>query len=96
MISILCPSCLLCFCFPPTGAVKERVGTGREYVIEGSDGKSQVCESLHIFGAFTRKHPLAAGDRVLTVADKHHIHYLPGWITAAQDGQVDVNLCNGK
>ena len=76
--------------------MKERVGNGREYRVEGSDGKVQLQTSLHVFGAFTKRHPLAPGDRVLTMADRHQLHYLPGWVTESQGGEVTVNLCDGS
>ncbi len=82
------------FMLVTSGAVKERVGTGREYEIEGSDGRRQRQASVHVFGAFTKRHPLAPGDHVLCAADPHHLHYLPGVVTAAARGQVSVSLCD--
>ena len=80
-----------------TGAIRERVGNGRQYVVEGSDGKLAVQNSCHIFGAFTRRHQITLGDRVLAVADPELLLYLPGWVSSVRGAaEMDVNFCDGS
>ncbi len=76
-----------------SGAVKERLA-GQEYIVEGSDARSQRVSGLHVFGAFTRRHPLRSGDHVMAPADQYHLHYLPGVVTSSHDGRITVKLCN--
>ncbi|XP_070554779.1 von Willebrand factor A domain-containing protein 3B-like [Ptychodera flava] len=77
------------------GQVKERVGNGRQYIIEWADGKLQIQNSSCIFGAFTKRHRLALGDRVLAIADNQALVYLPGTITSVNGNRLVVKYCNG-
>ncbi|CAH1267973.1 VWA3A [Branchiostoma lanceolatum] len=77
------------------GTVKERVGNGRQYIVQWADETMQVQSSSCIFGAFTKRHALALGDRVLAVADPMALVYLPGWITGTNGQKLVVKFCNG-
>jgi hypothetical protein len=79
------------------GSITERVGTGRQYHIEWCDGARATQDSIHIFGVFTKQHPLAVGDRVLAVSDPRRLVYLPGWVTGKHDhgDKISVQFCSG-
>lgn len=79
-----------------TGAVRERVGNGRQYSIEWSDGTMGMQSAPYIFGPFTKQHPLAVGDRVLAIVDSAELLYLPGIITNEKDGKLSVKFCDGS
>lgn len=76
--------------------MRERVGNGRQYVIEWSDGKLNVQSADRIFGVFTKRHPLGIGDRVLALAQPKYFIYLPGWVHAVTDGMLDIKFCDGN
>ena len=78
------------------GAVRERIGNGRQYVIEWSDGQLSIQTSTHIFGPFTRRHPVSAGDYVLAIAHLEALEYLPGRVADNTDGRLTVEFCDGS
>ncbi|KAK3738170.1 hypothetical protein QZH41_019678, partial [Actinostola sp. cb2023] len=78
------------------GTVRERVGNGRQYIIEWADQSVQLQSTGYIFGAHTKRHPLSIGDRVLALADPATYVYVPGWITGSNGRRLVVKFCNGK
>ncbi|XP_064636642.1 von Willebrand factor A domain-containing protein 3B-like isoform X2 [Lineus longissimus] len=77
-------------------SVTERVGNGRQYVISWADGNLSVQTSAAIFGAFTKRRPLAIGDHVLAIADPVRLAYLPGTIRDISNKQLIVKFCDGS
>lgn len=77
--------------------VKEQLDTGKEYRIEWANGKTATQMSCFMFGAFTKKHPLAIGDHVLAVANQKSLTYLPGRIIKSTNKRttLQVDFCNG-
>lgn len=76
-------------------SVKERVGNGREYMLEWCDGSLSRQKSINIFGTFTKHHPLAIGDHVLAMVDTHQHVYLPGWVAGIVGNKINIKFCNG-
>ncbi|CAH1777455.1 unnamed protein product [Owenia fusiformis] len=76
------------------GSIREKIGNNRQYVIEWSDGSLSVQSATFIFGAITKRHPLAIGDRVLAIADESQLLYLPGWITDSDGEKLTVKFAN--
>ncbi|XP_021341552.1 uncharacterized protein LOC110442323 isoform X2 [Mizuhopecten yessoensis] len=76
-------------------SVKERVGNGREYMLEWCDGSVTRQKSINIFGTFTKHHPLAIGDHVLAMVDEHQHVYLPGWVAGIIGDKINIKFCNG-
>ena len=81
-----------------TALVREQLDTHKEYRIEWADGALSTQRSCFIFGAFTKKHPLAVGDHVLAVANERSLTYLPGRIIKPTNSRttLQVDFCNGK
>lgn len=78
-----------------SASVKERVGNGREYVLEWCDGEKSTQTSHHIFGVFTKHHPLSVGDHVLAMWDSHQHVYLPGWVAGIVGEKINIKFCDG-
>nr|XP_006818317.1 PREDICTED: von Willebrand factor A domain-containing protein 3B-like [Saccoglossus kowalevskii] len=78
------------------GQVKERVGNGRQYIVEWADGSLQIQNSSCIFGAFTKRHRLALGDKVLAIINSQSLVYLPGVITSVNGNELVVKFCDGR
>jgi len=78
------------------GTVRERVGNGRQYIIEWADQTVQLQSSGYIFGAHTKRRPLTIGDRVLALSDPALYLYLPGWVAGANGRRLVIKFCNGK
>lgn len=78
------------------GAIRARVGNGRQYSVEWSDGTMGIQSAPYIFGPFTKQHPFSVGDRVLAIMDRHNLLYLPGIVMNAEDGRLTVKFCNGS
>lgn len=78
------------------GTVRERVGNGRQYIIEWADQTVQLQSSGYIFGAHTKRRPLNVGDRVLALSDPALFVYLPGWIAGTNGRRLVIKFCNGK
>ena len=87
-------TCTLC----AAALVKDQLDTHKEYDLEWADGRRSRQRSCFIFGAFTKKHPLAIGDHVLAVANEKSLTYLPGRIVRATNSRttLQVDFCNGK
>ena len=83
-------------CAVVSGTVRERMGNGRQYIIESCDGPLHVQSHTCIFGAFTKRHPLAIGDRILAIVDPVQLMYLPGWIIGTNQGNIVVKFCDGQ
>lgn len=78
------------------GTVRERVGNGRQYIIEWADQSVQLQSSGYMFGAHTKRRPLTIGDRVLALCDPALYVYLPGWIAGSNGRRLVIKFCNGK
>ncbi|CAB4013416.1 Hypothetical predicted protein, partial [Paramuricea clavata] len=78
------------------GNVHDRVGNGRQYVVQWPEGPCQVQSSSLIFGAHTKRHQLAIGDRVLALSDKAQGMYEPGLITGVKGKKLDVKFSSRK
>lgn len=76
-------------------SVKDRVGSGREYVVEWCDGEVAVQQSINIFGTFTKHHRLAVGDHVLAMSDEQQHIYLPGWVAGIVGNKINIRFCDG-
>eukprot|EP00105_Crassostrea_gigas_P022697 XP_011442307.1 PREDICTED: uncharacterized protein LOC105338748 isoform X2 [Crassostrea gigas] len=76
-------------------SVKERVGNGREYMLEWCDGEQSTQTSHHIFGVFTKHHPLSVGDHVLAMWDSNQHVYLPGWVAGIVGEKINIRFCDG-
>ncbi|KAK3099856.1 hypothetical protein FSP39_010823 [Pinctada imbricata] len=77
-------------------SVKSRVGNGREYLLEWCDGETSVQTSHHIFGVFTKHHPLSVGDHVLAMWDPQQHVYLPGWVAGIVGEKINIKFCDGS
>ena len=75
--------------------MKDRVGNGREYVLEWCDGSLTQQKSINIFGTFTKHHPLAVNDHILAMADDKNHLYLPGWVAGIVGSKINIKFCNG-
>ena len=60
------------------------------------EGPCQVQSSSLIFGAHTKRHQLAIGDRVLALSDKAQGMYEPGLITGVKGKKLDVKFSSRK
>lgn len=78
------------------GTVRERVGNGRQYIIEWADQSVQLQSSGYMFGAHTKRRPLAIGDRVLALLDPALYVYSPGWVAGANGRRLVIKFCNGR
>lgn len=74
------------------GRVVDRVGHGRQYTIEWSNGKRSLQNSNHIFGVYTRNPKMIVNDYVL--APKETI-FLPGRIIGKRGEQLRVKFVDG-
>ncbi|XP_046854173.1 von Willebrand factor A domain-containing protein 3B-like isoform X2 [Xenia sp. Carnegie-2017] len=74
------------------GNVCSRVGNGRQYVVQWPDWSSQVQSSSMIFGAHTKRHQLAEGDKVLALNDTAKGLYKPGIITGGTEKSLTVKF----
>lgn len=70
-----------------------RVGNGRQYTIEWSNGKQSIQNANHIFGKYTRNQQILNNDYVL--APKETI-FLPGRVLSQQGDQLRVKFVDGK
>lgn len=77
------------------GVIRERIGDGRQYVVERSDGELAIQVATCIFGAFTKRHQLTIGDNTLAFLDTKSLVYLPGTVTDTYQGKLVVDFCNG-
>ncbi|XP_028400268.1 von Willebrand factor A domain-containing protein 3B-like [Dendronephthya gigantea] len=78
------------------GHVRDRVGNGRQYVVQWPEGDTQVQSSSLIFGAHTKRHQLAIGDKVLALSDKAQGIYEPGLITGVKGKKLSVKFNRRK
>lgn len=70
-----------------SGKAKERIGNGRQYSIEWTDGSTCVQKAIFIFGPFSKRQKLTNGDYVLAMAvEPDQILFKPGVI---KDGSVE-------
>ena len=76
------------------GAVRKRVGNGRQYMIEWSDGQLSIQNASCIFGAFNKRHSLALGDKVLSISEAVHLMYLPGSVTGTNGDKLVIEFCD--
>jgi hypothetical protein len=74
----------------------ERVGNGREYLLEWCDGSQSHQNSIHMFGVYTKHHRLAVGDHVLAMMDEQQHMYLPGWIAGIVGDKINIKFCEGS
>uniref|UniRef100_A0A1I8F1M6 Tudor domain-containing protein n=1 Tax=Macrostomum lignano TaxID=282301 RepID=A0A1I8F1M6_9PLAT len=82
-------------CYLPA-TVKNRVGSGRQYVVEFSDGHQAVQALEFIFGGLSRRCSLHEGDRVLAQIAKNII-FLPGWVMSVNsDSTVNIKFVDGS
>uniref|UniRef100_A0A1I8JQU5 Tudor domain-containing protein n=1 Tax=Macrostomum lignano TaxID=282301 RepID=A0A1I8JQU5_9PLAT len=82
-------------CYLPA-TVKNRVGSGRQYVVEFSDGHQAVQALEFIFGRLSRRCSLHEGDRVLAQIAKNII-FLPGWVMSVNsDSTVNIKFVDGS
>jgi hypothetical protein len=74
------------------GKIVNRVGNGRQYTIEWSNGKQSIENSIHIYGKFTRNQTVLPNDYVL--APKQTI-FMPGRVVNRHGDQVKVKFFDG-
>jgi hypothetical protein len=71
------------------GKVRERIGNGRQYVVDWSGDRTSVQTANHIFGLYTHKPPIVVNDHVL--ASKNGI-YLPGRVIGTKGENFRVKF----
>jgi len=79
------------------GTVKDRIGSGHEYMIEWTRPEKQKCSIQHltcIFGQFSKRRILNKGDHVLAMADGNRLDYYPGIITNIANERLHIQFCN--
>lgn len=74
------------------GKIVSRVGNGRQYTVEWSNGKQSIQHANHIFGKYTRNQKIIKNDYVL--APKETI-FLPGRIQAKHGNQLRIKFVDG-
>ena len=74
------------------GKVMNRVGNGRQYTVEWSNGKQSIQNANHIFGTYTRNPAIQANDYVL--APRETI-FLPGRVLGKRGNQLRVKFVDG-
>ncbi|XP_071086987.1 von Willebrand factor A domain-containing protein 3B-like [Haliotis cracherodii] len=77
------------------GSVIEKVPAKPKYRVEWCDGTSSMQSPVHMFGAFTRRHKLTLGERILALRDHEALTYLPGQITGIEGSNLKVQFCDG-
>lgn len=85
----------LYFYFSTLGSVIEKVPAKPKYRVEWCDGTSSMQSPVHMFGAFTRRHKLTLGERILALRDHEALTYLPGLITGIEGSNLKVQFCDG-
>lgn len=68
----------------------------RVYTLEWANGNTAVQNSIHIFGSFTRRHPLAMHDYVLALTSKETWNFLPGKVIKGDQNHLHVQFCDGN
>lgn len=74
------------------GKVVNRVGNGRQYVIEWANGTQSIQNANHMFGQYTRNPAIIINDYVL--APKETI-FLPGRIIGKKGTQLRIKFVDG-
>jgi hypothetical protein len=74
------------------GKVIERIGNGRQYTIEWSNGSQSIQNAVHIFGTYTKNPSLIVNDYVL--APRETI-FIPGRIIGKKGSQLRVKFVDG-
>lgn len=74
------------------GKILNRVGNGRQYTIEWSNGRTSLQNANHIFGELTRNPAFSINDNVL--APRETV-YLPGRIVGIQGDQLRIKFVDG-
>jgi len=81
------------------GTVKDRIGSGHEYLIEWTSHPGQKCAVQHltcIFGQFSKRRTLTKGDHVLA-RNNDAMEYYPGVIVdITSDKRLEICLSNGS
>lgn len=75
------------------GKVIERIGNGRQYTIEWSNGSQSIQNAIHMFGAYTKNPSIIVNDYVL--APRETI-FIPGRIIGKKGSQLRVKFVDGK
>ena len=70
----------------------ERVGNGRQFIIEWSNGKQSLQNVNHIFGALTRRPKIIVNDYI--IGPKETI-FLPGRVIGKKGEQLRVKFVDG-
>ena len=76
--------------------MRRQLETGKEYELEWSDGSLSRQRSCFMFGAFTKRQPLAIGDHVLAVCNRKSMEYMPGVVMerGSDETHLRVKFCN--
>jgi len=80
------------------GTVKDRIGSGHEYLIEwANQDNKQTCSIQHltcIFGQYSKRRILNEGDHVLGLQNQSTLEYYPGIITKIEEDQISISFSN--
>jgi hypothetical protein len=74
------------------GKIISRVGNGRQYTVEWSNGDQSIQNANHIFGIYTRNPAILVNDYVL--GPKETI-YLPGRVIGKKGNQLRIKFVDG-
>jgi hypothetical protein len=76
------------------GAIKDRVGTGHQYLIEWFDRNENEQQEEHLFGAFTRRDKHWENSYVLAMDDNDNIYKPATTKTILNEKRLQVEFIN--
>ena len=74
--------------------MKDRLGSGHEYLVEWGDHTSAIQHLTCIFGKYSKQKTLQVGDCVIGCPDEDTLDYFPGIIRAITAGKLEIEFVN--